>query len=165
MRIGGVEKSQFFWIGHFEFIFSKKNFFSWKKIKMADSEKLSFSKPPILNFFFSKISWIGPWVSGINWCEGHQCGSTYICCQISKICIAMECNIVCTIVHIQTFDKKLRIKNTFLYQYWKAFSCKVRYYIWLSTIYNLIFSFYIETETKNKKREITLLHLVVSHSI
>ena len=112
-----------------------------KKIKNGQLKKTEFFKTTNSQFFFSKISWIGPWISRINWCEGHQCGSTYICCQISKICIAMECNIVCTIVHIQTFDKKLRIKNTFLYQYWKAFSCKVRYYIWLSTIYNLNFQF------------------------
>ena len=25
--------------------------------------------------FFVKISWIGPWVSRINWCEGHWRGS------------------------------------------------------------------------------------------
>ena len=31
-----------------------------KKIKIADSKKLSFSKPPILNIFFPKISCISP---------------------------------------------------------------------------------------------------------
>ena len=36
-----------------------------KKIKMANSKKLSFSKSPILNIFV-KISWIGPWVSSID---------------------------------------------------------------------------------------------------
>ena len=26
-------------------------------------------------YFFAKISGIGPWVSRIIWCNGHQCGS------------------------------------------------------------------------------------------
>ena len=34
-----------------------------KKIKMADSKKLSFSTPPILNIFYENF---GPWVSKIN---------------------------------------------------------------------------------------------------
>ena len=29
-------------------------------------------------YFFSKISWIGPLVSRIDWCKGHWCGSTYM---------------------------------------------------------------------------------------
>ena len=45
---------------------------------MADSKKLSFLKSSILN-----ISWIGPWVSGINSCEGHQCGSPYMVVRLS----------------------------------------------------------------------------------
>jgi hypothetical protein len=36
-----------------------------KKIKMADSKRLSFSTPPILNIFLQKLG-IGPWVSRIN---------------------------------------------------------------------------------------------------
>jgi hypothetical protein len=35
-----------------------------KKIKMADSKKVNFSKSPNLKKKFLKISWIGPWVSG-----------------------------------------------------------------------------------------------------
>ena len=31
-----------------------------------------------INIFFLKISGTGPWVSRINWCEGHWCGSTYL---------------------------------------------------------------------------------------
>ena len=53
--------------------------------KMADSKKLSFSKSPILKNFFVKISWIGPWVSRIDWCEGHWCGSTYMAMRLSNI--------------------------------------------------------------------------------
>ena len=28
-------------------------------------------------YFFMKLSWIVSWVSRIDWCEGHWCGSTY----------------------------------------------------------------------------------------
>ena len=44
---------------------------------MADSKKVHFSKLPIFKFFFLKISWIGPWVSRIDWCNGHWCSSTF----------------------------------------------------------------------------------------
>ena len=44
----------------------KKKKIQKKKFKMADSKKQHFSKPPILNIFFSKISVIGPWVSRID---------------------------------------------------------------------------------------------------
>ena len=33
-----------------------------------------------------KISWIGPWVSRIDWCEGHWYGSTYMAVRLSDIC-------------------------------------------------------------------------------
>ena len=49
-----------------------------KKIKIADSKKLRFLTPQILNFFFSKISGIGTWVSTINCCNEHQYDSTYM---------------------------------------------------------------------------------------
>ena len=47
---------------------------SKNKFKMADSKKLRFLTPPILIFFPG----IGPLVRTINWCKGHQCGSTYM---------------------------------------------------------------------------------------
>ena len=37
-----------------------------KKIKMANSKKTHFPAQPILNTFFMKFSWIGPWRSGID---------------------------------------------------------------------------------------------------
>ena len=52
---------------------------------MADSKKSSFSISPILIIFFTKISGIGPWVSIINWCEVHWCGSTYIVIRLSDV--------------------------------------------------------------------------------
>ena len=36
-------------------------------------------------YFFSKFSWMGPWVSRIDCCEGHQCGSTYMAMRLSDI--------------------------------------------------------------------------------
>ena len=38
-------------------------------------EKLSFSTTPKSWAIVAKISQIGPWVSRIDWCEGHQCDS------------------------------------------------------------------------------------------
>jgi hypothetical protein len=58
---------------------------SKKKFKMADSKKLRFSTPPILNNFFPKFSWIGTWVSRINWCQGHQCDLTYMVIRLSDM--------------------------------------------------------------------------------
>ena len=40
---------------------AKKFVCFFKKFKMAD-----FQAPPILNIFFAKFSWIGPWVSRIE---------------------------------------------------------------------------------------------------
>ena len=63
----------------------KKFFFMQKKIqngrffKMAVFQNRQFSK------FFVKMSWIGPWVCRINWCEGHWCSSTYMVVRLSDI--------------------------------------------------------------------------------
>jgi hypothetical protein len=32
-----------------------------------------------------KILWIGPWVSRIDWCVEHWCGSTYMVARLSGI--------------------------------------------------------------------------------
>ena len=61
------------------FFFCKKNF------KMADSKKLSFSTTPKSWAITAKISWIGPWVSRIDWCKGHWWGSTYMAVRLSDI--------------------------------------------------------------------------------
>ena len=34
---------------------------------------------------FAKILEIGPWVSRINWCKGHQRGSTYMAIRVSDV--------------------------------------------------------------------------------
>ena len=66
---------------------AKKNFFfEKKKFKMADSKKLSFSTTTKSWAIFAKISQIGPWVSRIDWCEGHWFGLTYMVVRLSVIC-------------------------------------------------------------------------------
>ena len=44
----------------------KKKFFLKKKFKMADSKKSSFSNSANSQYFFVKISWIGPLASRID---------------------------------------------------------------------------------------------------
>ena len=64
------------------------DWFSWgwsKKIKMAGSKNLSFSTTPKNWAIVAKISKIGPWVSRVDWCEGHQCESTYMTVRLSDI--------------------------------------------------------------------------------
>ena len=63
----------------------KKIFFLKKKIQNGRLKKTEF-----FNFVKSwaisaKISWIGPWVSRIDWCEGHWRGSTYMVVRLSSI--------------------------------------------------------------------------------
>ena len=63
----------------------KKFFFEKIKFKMADLKKRSFFKIANSQYFFVKISWSGPWVSRIHWCEGHWYGSTYMAVRLSDI--------------------------------------------------------------------------------
>ena len=55
-----------------------------KKLKWPTQKNWVF---PFWQFsiFFVKISWIGPWVSRIDWCQGHLCDSTYITMRLSDI--------------------------------------------------------------------------------
>ena len=56
-----------------------------KQKKMADSKKLRFSTTTKSWVIFAKILQIGPWVSRIHWCEGHQCDSTYMAVRLSDL--------------------------------------------------------------------------------
>ena len=56
----------------------KKIFFLKKKIQNGRLKKRSFFNSVNSQYFFVKISWIGPWVSRIEWFGGHWCGSTYL---------------------------------------------------------------------------------------
>ena len=60
-------------------------FFLKKKIQNGRLKKTEF-----FNFVKSwaisaKISWIGPWVSRIDWCKEHQCDSTYMAVRLSDV--------------------------------------------------------------------------------
>ena len=48
-------------------------------------KKTEFFKIANFQNVFAKISEIGPWVSRIDWCEVHWCGSTYIVVRLSNI--------------------------------------------------------------------------------
>ena len=52
---------------------------------MAAFQNRRFSKSPIIKIFFVKISWIGPWFSRIEWCQGHYCSSTYMVVRLSDV--------------------------------------------------------------------------------
>ena len=63
----------------------KKIFFSSKKeIQNGRLKKRLFSKIANSQNFFAKISWIGPLVSRIEWCEAHWFGSTYMAVRLSE---------------------------------------------------------------------------------
>ena len=55
------------------------------KIQNGQLKKSAFFKIPNSQNFFAKISQIRPLVSRIDWCKGHQCGSTYMAVRLSDI--------------------------------------------------------------------------------
>ena len=57
---------------------NKKKIVCKKKIQNGRLKKTEFFKIANSHNFFVKILWIGPWVSRIDWCEGHWCSSTYM---------------------------------------------------------------------------------------
>ena len=62
--------------------------FSWewsKKIQNGRLKKTEFFNLVKSWAISAKISWIGPWVSRIDWCEGHQCDSTYMVVRLLDI--------------------------------------------------------------------------------
>ena len=70
----------------FSWKWSKKKLFFWrKKFKMANFQNGRFSKLPIFKKFSQKFLQIGPWVSRIDWCEGHWFGSTCVAVRLSDI--------------------------------------------------------------------------------
>ena len=56
-----------------------------KKIQNGRLKKRSFSISANSQYFFSKFSWMGPWVSRIDWCKGNWCDSTYKAVRLSNI--------------------------------------------------------------------------------
>ena len=56
-----------------------------KKIQNGRLKKTEFFNIAKSWAISAKISWIGPWVSRIDWCEGHQCDSTYMVVRLSDV--------------------------------------------------------------------------------
>ena len=77
-----------------------------KKSKWQTKKKEIFFKITNSQRFFAKNSWIGPWVSRINWYEGHWYSSTYMVVRLSDISSKQPKN----------------TKNTFFVCFW-AFFC------------------------------------------
>ena len=96
-----------------------------KKCKMTDS----ISSTPNSQYFFTKISQIGPWVRGINWCQWHQCGSTYIVVWLSDIS-----SISCKKCIFSVFFMKLNICRMIL----QCYLCKT-HSIWSGLTKTTIF--------------------------
>ena len=61
----------------------EKIFFFEKKIQNGRLKKSSFFKITNSLNFFAKIYQMGPWVSRIEWCEGHWCSLTYMAVRLS----------------------------------------------------------------------------------
>ena len=55
------------------------------KIPKWPTQKNEFFKISNSQNLFAKTSEIGPWVSRIDWYEGHWCGSTYMVMRLSDI--------------------------------------------------------------------------------
>ena len=60
-----------------------------KKIQNGRLKKMMFFKIANSQYFFLKILWIRRWVSRIDCCKGHRCGSTYMAVRLSDICSKM----------------------------------------------------------------------------
>ena len=63
----------------------KKIFLKKKKNQNGRLKKTEIFNSPNSQYFFMKISWIGPWVSRIHWCKGRWCGSTYLVVRLFDI--------------------------------------------------------------------------------
>jgi hypothetical protein len=63
----------------------KKLFFLKKKNSKWPTKKNWVFQLRQFSIFFVKISWIGPWIYRINWCEGHWCGSSNMAVRLSNI--------------------------------------------------------------------------------
>ena len=64
---------------------SKNKFFWKKKFQNGWLKNSEFFKTINSQYFFAKISGIGPWVSRINWCKGYQCCSIDMVVSLSVV--------------------------------------------------------------------------------
>ena len=63
---------------------AKKYFIRKKKSKWPPKKRVIFQLRQF-SIFLVKISWIGHWVSRIDWCKEHWFGSTFIVVRLSNI--------------------------------------------------------------------------------
>ena len=103
----------------------KKFFFLKKKSKMAVFQKWPFFKIANSQNFFMKISHTGPWISRIDWCKGHWCGSTYMVSRLSyvssktcKKCIFCVFRLLLSLR--RTVSQPHRLKNFKNWRFWKS---------------------------------------------
>ena len=61
------------------------NMHIWKKKSKWLTQKTEFFNFANSQYLFVKISWIGPWVSSIDWYKEHWCNSTYMAVRLSDI--------------------------------------------------------------------------------
>ena len=75
------------YVVNFKFVtnFNKNEAKKFKKNLNGRLKKTEFFKITNSQYFFVKISWIRPWLSRIDWCEGQRCGSTYMSVRLSNI--------------------------------------------------------------------------------
>ena len=75
-------------LGFFHTEKPKKKFFEQPNNQKPKTKKLNKSHfQGFVNsqYFFMKISWIGPWVSRIDWCEGHWFCSTHMAVRLANV--------------------------------------------------------------------------------
>ena len=60
-----------------------------KKIQNGLLKKTEIFKTANSQKIFPKFSWIGSWISSIDWCEEHWCGSTYMLVRLSDFTTQM----------------------------------------------------------------------------
>ena len=94
-------------LGWFSWEWSKKN------SKWPTQKNLIFQLPQF-SMFFMKISWIGPWVSRIDWCKGHQYDSTFMAIRLS---LPFICTALCR--------ASTHGSNDFIFRQWKLAPSKL----------------------------------------
>ena len=111
-------------------ILTQNFFFFWKKnLKWPTHKKGHLPAPSILNIF-SKMSWIGPWVSRIDWCKGHWCCSTYMAERLSEIRFKTgKKHLFCVFRPFLTYDPLLSHTQTELHCLFNLFALKFQSFL------------------------------------
>ena len=80
-----INDASYEWATFFRWDEVEKSKWPTQKIQNDLLKKTLFSSSANSQYFFMKISWIGPWVRRIDWCEGHWYGLTYMVVSLSNI--------------------------------------------------------------------------------